>query len=367
MICPRYFRSLSTSAKRAAFTLLLPASAAIALSSCAAVNDFFYPAPVSKEGVSPAREQRRQKVVSTQYEWAVQNFEAGKYEKAVAEFRRLLPLGATLENYEMVPFYLGMSLYRLRQEPEATSQLENFLRARPADFSSQEARMALLSLYERAEQWDRVLGLAAETEGLTLFQDNRAFLKLVWARALLEKGEEKGAAAVLKDSLAYLDGKSNRLTGPDPDQDFWGRYHYTSLLLQLKGCNGREPKEINKGRKRLYLPWLEATIDCFRQSLGGLVAELLLPESAWAPVSLNLLNSNLAAFGQKVKGYQRREGSRLAERRLLEGSAREQLYRFLNKIDEQDKVIKNHGVINTNLELIRKQVDLLLVSLSNPS
>ena len=172
---------------------------------------------------------------------------------------------------------------------------------------------------------------------------------------------------MLKDSLAYLDGKSNRLTGPDPDKDLWGRFHYTSLLMQLNECNSTSPKEINKGKKRLYLPWLEGTVDCFRRSVGSLVAELLLPESTWAPASLALFESNLAAFGKKIKDAQRREGSHLAERRALESSAREQLYRLLNKIDEQDKVIKNQGVITTNLELIRKQVDLLLVSLSNPS
>lgn len=360
MTCPPCFRYPNSFAKLAALALALGSM----LSSCAAMSDFFYSPPPGKESEAP------KKKVSGEFEWAVQNYEAGNYEKAIPQFRRLQSHGADVENFELVRFYLGMSYFQLKKDAEATQDLEGFLQLRTAHRQGQEARLALLAIYERAALWDKILGLAAETDALTLFQDNRAYLKLVWARALQEKNETKGARAVLKDASQYLDGQAaGKTNGPDRDRDLWGRYHYTSLMIDLKECNANEPKEIGaaKKKKRLYAPWMESTVDCFRRSVQLLSSDLLKPESAWAPFGLELLSKEIAALGQKTKGFLRQESGSLAFKRSVEILARQNYYRLLGTIDEQSKTLKIQGINEPYFDQIRKQVDLLLVSLSIPS
>jgi tetratricopeptide (TPR) repeat protein len=298
----------------------------------------------------------------------VQNYEAGEYDLAIPQFRKLKAEGPSLPGYELVPYYLGMSLFQRKEFPEATSELESFLKSEANLSESQEARIALLSIFEQTRQWDRLLGLAAETDKLTLFQDKRAFLKLVWARALKEKGETKGAKAVLKDASQYLDGHSAKRSngGPDLDRDLWGRYYYTSFLLESEDCR-TTPKEIGSGKtkKRLYQPWLESSVDCYRRALDHIAKDL--GESSWSPLALAELERSLAVFGESIQAYLRREKANLSARRTLESLARQNLYRLLSKIEEIKKFFENQGLETEPLELIRKRIDLLLVSLARPS
>lgn len=337
------------------------------LASCSTLSETLYPSSEPKEADSVTREKKRQKVVSSQFEWAVQNYEAGEYDLAIPQFRKLKGLGPNVPGYELVPYYLGMSLFQAKQFPEATVELEAFLKSEANLSESQEARVALLSIYEKTRQWDRVLGLAAETDRLTLFQDKRAFLKLVWARALQEKGEIKGAKAVLKDASQYLDGHSaKRSNSPDLDKDLWGRYYYTTFLLSLEDCRV-SPKEIGAGKakKRLYQPWLESTVDCYRRTLDQITRNL--SESGWTPLSIAELDRAVGSFGENIQSYITQEKNRLSVRRALEGLARQNLYRLLSKTEESINFFKNQGLEEDQLELLRKRIDLLLVSLARPS
>jgi hypothetical protein len=337
------------------------------LASCSSLSEVLYPPSEPKEGDSVTREKKRQKVVSSQFEWAVQNYEAGEYDLAIPQFRKLKSLGPTVTGFELVPYYLGMSLYQSKQFPEATAELESFLKSESNASESQEARVALLSIYEKTRQWDRVLGLAAETDKLTLFQDKRAFLKLVWAQALQAKGEIKGAKAVLKDAAQYLDGHSaKRSTGPDLDKDLWGRFYYTTFLLKAEDCR-TVPKEIGSGKtkKRLYQPWLESSVDCYRYSLDQITRDL--GESGWSAQALAELERSIVAFGEKIQSYLNLEKGRLETRRALEGQARQNLYRLLSKTEDTIKFFKNQGLEAAPLESLRKRIDLLLVSLARPS
>lgn len=346
--------------------ILLAAGLAL-LSSCSTLSEALYPPSEPKETDSITREKKRQKVVSSQFEWAVQNYEAGEYQLAIPQLRKLKSMGPNVPGFELVPYYLGMSLYQAKQFPEATAELESFLRSDPTLAEGQEARVALLSIYEKTRQWDRLLGLAAETDKLTLFQDKRAFLKLVWAQALQAKGEAKGAKAVLKDAAQYLDGHSaKRSNGPDLDKDLWGRYYYTTALLNGEDCK-TSPKEIGSGknRKRLYLPWLESTVDCYRLSLDQVSRDLA--ESVWSPSAFAELSRSIGSFGEKIQGYLSQEKGRLEVRRALEGQARQNLYRLLSKTEDTIKIFKNQGLETEPLEEIRKRIDLLLVSLARPS
>ncbi len=349
MTCPPYSRWPNTSIKLVLLLLCFNAH------SCSSISDFFF--STTKEESLAEKERRRRQSIASQFEWAVQNYEAGDYEKALEQFRRLAAIGTDLPAYELVPFYAGMSFFRLKKYAEAASALENFLQKRTGHSQNQDARMALLEIYEQQAQWDKVLGLAAETEPLTLYQNNRAYLKLVWARALKEKGEFKGAKAVLQDATAYMENQNA--------DDLWGRYHYTSLMLEKESCSNSTPKTI--GKKVLYEPWLDATVDCYRRLIGNLTQELLGKESAWSDLATQQLDQALASLGSQLRVFLQKEKPRLQNYRKLNDLSRQNLYRLMGKVDESLKNFKNQGITSPHLELIRKRIDLLLVSLVSPS
>ena len=354
MICPLSMRLAGFSTK-----ILLPL---LFLCSCASIGETLYPAP--SENAQVVKQEKRRKVTSSRYIWAVQNYEAGLYSKAISQLKSLRKEGPDLENYEFIPFYLGMSHYQLKQYPQALEQLELFLQSRSPERETQEAKLTVLSIYERTAQWDKLLGLAVELDKLSLFQDNRAHLKLVWARALREKGELRSAKATLKEAFNYLDNQEfGKNRSSDPEMDLWGRFHRTDLLLQLDDCKNLQPKEV--GKKTLFEPWLSASVDCFRKSLRFYSNELLVPESSWAEAATGDVINALDQFGQRVITFQ--NSKPLALKRQIEKEARQNLYRLLSQVDEDIKSLKNQTINSDSLLQVRKKLDLLLVSFPNPS
>jgi hypothetical protein len=335
----------------------------LALSSCSS----------STEEVMVGGKPRRVKVsVSSQFEWAVQSYEAGAYEEAVSRFEKLRKDGAEVPDYDLVAYYLGMSRYRLNEFEAAKAELESFLRAQPSRQESQEARLALLLSLEKLKLWKESTALAAETDKLTLFQYNRALLKLLWARALQEQGELQGAKAVLDDSAAYLDkeGKDEGRAIPyysNPEQDLWGRYHFTAVLLKTRSCGRLPPKETGKAKQRLYGPWLESEIDCLRAAVDTASEELFVRESSWGNETEKDLSLAIDAFASKVLGFLSGEAKQLDRHRALQKAARENFYRLLGTLDDHLKNFKNRGINTSSLETLRKQVDRLLVAISRPS
>jgi tetratricopeptide (TPR) repeat protein len=321
--------------------------------------------------------------VWTRFEWGVQNYEAGDYQKAIAGFESLRKEGPAVPDYDLLPYYLGMSHYHLGQYPDAARELEAFLRAGASRQEAQDARLTLLLTYEKLGRWDDATALAVETDKLTLFQYNRALLKLVWAHALRERGELLGAKAALDEAEPYLDKVSTEDGGQplyaDADQDLWGRYHYTSVLVEEMECGRLTPKEIGvaakpgkKGRKarplkRLYAPWLEAVTDCQRKAIAHASQEIFSHDSPWAPKAEAALTQGIEAFGERVRDYLRQESAALEKHRALEKTARENFYRLLSSVEDQIKIFKNRGLNSESLEAIRKKIDPLIVSLSHPS
>jgi tetratricopeptide (TPR) repeat protein len=325
----------------------------------------------------PTLSQQRQRLsrsLSYRFEWAVQNYEAGHYKEAIDRFQKLRQEGSAVGEFELIPFYLGMSHFRIGQLAEGEQELNAFLKASPQRNEAQDARITLLLLYEKQRDWNKTLGLAAETEKQALFQYNRAVLKLVWARALAEEGELKGARAVLKDAEQFLESSgspdSTFTIFSDPNQDLWGRYHFTEAMIAEKSCRLMNPKELagkKKDTRRLYEPWLEASVDCLRHSLVEADRQLFQKESVWSPEVGAIFLDSVDLLGNRVKGYIAQEKEKLDRQHLLEKNAREHLYRLLSTIDDLLKSVKKQRVETSSLESIRKRIDLLLLQISKPS
>ncbi|HEY8280240.1 MAG TPA: hypothetical protein VIH99_11490 [Bdellovibrionota bacterium] len=319
--------------------------------------------------------------ISSRFEWAVQHYEAGEYAHSVDNFEQLRREGAEVPDFDLVAFYMGMSRFKLGQYEQAAKELESFLRSGHDREESQEARLSLMMCYEKLGRWQDAGSLAAETDKLTLFQYNRALLKLIWARALREQGELLGAKKVLESATPFLDkvGSEDRAIPfyADPNEDLWGRYYFTSLLIQEMECNRLSPSEFTpkkaKGAKkkpkaqRLYQAWLESVTDCLRKSVNEASEDLFSRDSSWAEPVETSITQGISVFGKKIEGYLKEEAAHLDRLRALQKSSREQLYRLLNTTEEQLKNFKNHGFNTKSLESVRKLVDRLLVALSNPS
>lgn len=366
---------------RSASILLLLSS----LSACTTLSS-----DDTEEVIVAGKPKRVRRNISSQFEWAVQSYEAGAYEEAVSRFEKLRKDGSEVPDFDLVAYYLGMSRFRLGEFEAAARELEAFLRAAQGRQEAQDARLTLLLADEKLGRWKEATALSAETDKLTLFQYNRALLKLLWARALREQGELQGARAVLEDSAAYLDkvGKEESRPIPfysNPEQDLWGRYHFTATLIKTKECALLGPKNIGKpgkGKKKgqekespaarpnnkfLYAPWLEAETDCLRTAVKTASEELFARESPWAPPAGESLLEGVNAFGSEISQHLKAEAARLESHRALQKAARENLYRLLGTVDEHLKNFKDRGISSPRLDDLRKQLDRLLVSISGPS
>lgn len=352
MICPHFMNSRST---------FLNIALLLMLSSCSALwGENLHPVEEKRPAESVTRQTSRSRAYFGQMQWAVQNYEAGEYKKAIPQFDKLRSYGTEVPNYEFIPFYLGMSHFRLDNLEMAKIELKQFLQQKLEHNHGQEARMALLTIFEREKNWDALLGMAAETDKLTLFQNNRAYLKLLWARALVEKGEKKSADAILKESQQFLDSSDYRSgRSLDIDTDLWGRYAFTYQLLKANDCSQLDPKTIGKGKtqKRLYQPWLDSQTDCFSASLKDLAENLLKKESPWSTPSLQIYGDSLDRFIQKIRSFQVQERSKLETSRALTSSARQNLYRLMGRVDEWLEVLATGTNERSLLLNLRSRID----------
>jgi hypothetical protein len=167
----------------------------------------------------------------------------------------------------------------------------------------------------------------------------------------------------------------------DPDQDLWGRFHFTQVLVQESDCALLHPKDVTppgKPRKdkkaplkvkakRLYAPWLEARVDCQRKAIS-LAAESLFPlESSWTEMAVTALAQGNASLAEEVRGYLHDEAAVLDHERTLQKTARENFYRLLATVEEHMKDFKKRELSDAPLESLRKQLDRLIVAISQPS
>jgi hypothetical protein len=341
-------------------------------------------------GLDTEAKHRKPDPNSSRFEWAVQHYEAGDFEKAIKSFEALRKEGAEIPDFDLVPFYLGMSHYKLGHFETAAQELEGFVQGASKREESQDARITLLLTLEKLGRWKDTAALAMESDKLTLFQYNRALLKLIWARSLRELGEILGAKAELEEAQPFLDkATSDEAVQPffaDPDQDLWGRSHFTSILVTESECLKLEPRDLahrepapeKPGKKsaakklkavapnRLYAPWLEAVTDCQRKASTEAADELFERESPWGPLAAAAISNSITIFGNRITGYLKEEASRLPRRRALQKDARENLYRLLALFEEKLKFFKNRELNEAPLEPLRKQVDRLLVEISSP-
>jgi hypothetical protein len=194
-----------------------------------------------------------------------------------------------------------------------------------------------------------------------------------------------GARAALDEAQPYLDKVGDDGGQPfyaDPDQDLWGRFHFTQVLVHESDCALLHPKDVTPARKprkdkkpplkvlvakRLYAPWLEARVDCQRKAISEASDSLFPLESPWTETAVTAILQGNASLADEVRGYLHDEAAVLDHERVLQKTARENFYRLLATVEEHMKDFKKRELNDAPLESLRKQLDRLLVAISQPS
>lgn len=228
--------------------------------------------------------------VSTQFEWAVQYYEAGQYEQALTSLRILEAEGAKIPSFELIPFYQGMTYMRLDLQERAIPYLERFIKTNPEIAKAQEARLALLQCYEITKNWKALSATAAEVEKFPLYLENKALLKLLWAESLLEQNEIQGAKKNLADASVFL----NTIPAPSVEnasredgrgnEDLFGRYAWLNTRIGVWDCQKLWPSPLVKkqaAQKKMHL--LEVWIDAKGHCLAKVTEQALSSYSSLSP------------------------------------------------------------------------------------
>lgn len=308
---------------------------------------------------------------SSRYQWAIQHYESGHYEAALEGFNAYENDGALISNFPMIPYYQGMSHFRLGNCTAATPYLQKFIEASPTLSETQEARLTLLQCYEKREDWKAVVTLAAEIEKFPLYAENRIRLKLLWTRALFELNEISGA----KRSLEEVEGLVNNFTR-DPDrqaefsqnnESFESRLFHLKVMLELEDCEAiAAPTKSGKNSQALVDRWLETKGDCLVSTTRKSLDLGLTFKENEAKRWLNTLASYYQHFADspeqltRDKLYSSLKDAQFATRAKIRAA----LYRLAATIDTKLKE-KDSSVPNTAALLdLQKTVENLLLSLS---
>ncbi|MCO5143066.1 MAG: hypothetical protein M9962_08255 [Oligoflexia bacterium] len=324
--------------------------------------------PTTKD-YSRTKEKAYQKSLSTQFEWAIQYYESGDYERAIQQLNKLEPRGSQLKNYQEIFFYQGMTYFYLNNYPASEASLLNYLKQVNSGTHSIEAKLTLLKVYESTKQWDKILGQVAELRKTQLYHDNKALLLLIWTRSLLETNEINGAKQLLSESeqtVQQFPPKSNTYAAIGKNQDLWGRFYFTKLMLNKKLCN-QEPKRTNdKTKAWLFDNWLEGESECLKNGLN-ILTQIYELDSQWQNESTEMWKSSLEAFFLKISNYRLKNKLGLNERRKLTTAARKSLYLLSSECDKIAKTIEFQNVNSQPLKQIQKRIETLLLSLSSPT
>ena len=308
---------------------------------------------------------------SSQFEWAVQYYEAGQYEKALPSFLKLSEKGAEEESFQLVPFYLGMTYYRLRNWAKASEFLEAFNRVKTEGAVSKESRVALMVCYENQQKWQQATALASEIDTMNLYQDNQFLVKLIWARALSEQGEILGAKTILKDTFQQMSNfpmsENPDLLQQDTESDLWGRYYFVSILINEKECESIQPKEI-KGKKPKFLfdNWFEAENECVKRALKEGSLDLFRSDKAFSHPAAALIEKALESYAAKSNQFAAKQANIEAKRQIA-NNARQHFYQVMGYVDELQKNLKIQELESPHLKQIRTRIDYLILSISSPS
>ena len=331
------------------------------LSACSGFGDFIYrpsPQPGSDNtqaapttaALSEEEKNKLSRRFRSRYEWAVQYYESGEYDKAKKSFLSLTQAGALLEEFELVPFYLGMSEKKLGNCPAAIAHLQNF---KKSSRMLGDARLAQMECLEQMSEWKKITALAAEMEKASLLQEQRVDYLLFWSRALTELGELQGAKSRLEEA-------ENQIFNQPGERRESQRFALSRLAFDLKTCSQLPyPK-----KKAPWQNWVIGRSECEEQSLRYAGEKLFGSDSAYAQMAYTLLEKSSRIFVDDSRGLAK--NLNLRDRRKLRDLTQKSLYRLYDRAGTIENALQKQMLITKHLEQLKKHWDGLLSELTQP-
>ncbi|NUM88702.1 MAG: hypothetical protein HUU37_05825 [Bdellovibrionales bacterium] len=342
---------------------------AASLSGCTSIGDMFFARSEEQDPSQKARqrEERLSESINSKFEWAIQNYEAGRYEDAIRGFRSVQRDPARVERFELIHWYLGMSHFHLGKLDDALTHLRQYLQANPVPGQeSQEARVTLLRIHESRSDWPAIATLAAETDRLSLYQQNRALVKLLWAEALYQQKEYAGARSAASDAETIL-ASLPQTEGDhfDPRGALWSRHRWLQLVLDGHSCSDLT---VARTGKKIHLEqWVDGYGECLERSVKRYVAEISQLPARWAEKTNAHMVRSFEVYRQRLEEELRALRPPLARQRALEGSARRAFHRILDQLNQGLKNFENQPDARESVERLLKSTEGLLHRFSLPN
>jgi len=318
------------------------------------------------------------RAISTQFEWAVQYYEAGQYEQALASFSSLEKEGASVPSFELIPFYQGMSFMQLNKPEKAIPYLESFIKNNAKLAKAQEARMALLICFESTKNWTALSAMASEIEKFSLYTENRTLLHLLWAEALLEQNELLGAkknlavAASLMNNMpvhsdSYLSAELNR-----SNEDLYGRYIWTNARFNVLECTRLKPQEQSKkskNKKHFFEIWIQAKSDCLQKTMLETLNVYQSLSPRWAENTVKIYTQACNDFIKTPQWLVENKyiSNQKEAKQMLKNKLRISFYNFSSLWGGFLKNFQYQTLNRDYLEKIIKHIESLIYELSLPS
>lgn len=346
-----------------------------ALSGCTSVGGLFWGRTDSpneqqaKDERAVAKEQRLQETINSKFEWAIQNYEAGRYQEAIKGFASVNRDQARVERFQLIPWYLGMSHFHLGKFSEATSHLRSFLQQNPPPGpEAQEARITLLRILESREEWSAITTLAAETDQLPLYQQNRALVKLFWAEALFQQREFAGARKATADAEVILSSLPHTTGGDDhfdPRRGLWSRLRWLTLALEGHGCS--DLTVTRTGKKAHLEQWVDGYGECLLHNVKSYLVEIPQLPARWAAKTNAHMLRSFEVFRERVEGELRSQKPPLARQQAVTAASKKTFFRALDELNSSRKNFENQPDIQSTLSDLSRGLEGLLDRISLPS
>ena len=211
------------------------------------------------------------------YEWAMQAFEAGDYQRALANLESFEKSAGAASFLERTQFYRAVALSKLGRSAEAEALFKDYLSRYANGLHAEESRLRLLELLSMRRVWEDVVVLAAEIKNSSARPGYQIFALALWTEALLEKSEWAGAASTLAEAKKLVTQiPQGSLVGNavgETKEELDSRLQWLESKLNLGACRAQlaPPKSAQKALPPLQ-KWFRQRAQCTQKaSLNALV------------------------------------------------------------------------------------------------
>lgn len=309
---------------------------------------------------------------STNFQWALQSFEAGQYEDALERFSDIAQDGAQNENFDLAVYYQGRSLYLLNRYHESTERLRSYIDHNPRGAHAQDARLTLLLAYNILRDWKNSTVVAAEAIQGESYIGNKILIRLLWAEALIEIGELTGAHKALRETKEMFQGiPEGSLMGDvltESKSTLSERGLWLESHLQLRSCEMLKPpaKSNAKNKNRLLTEWYSKRGLCLKQAFDIALTAYTVLGPRWNRAMSDSLATGVEVFfdSPRIAANAAAASNLNAAKELALPEIRKYFYQILNGLQAAEASASIPGTVSRPYRSLVSKIEQGLQRLS---